>query len=481
MRFVKLLRIPLFTLSFVFPTMLISLIMAIALDEKRMIAAFALPMLAALLLCPPVLISIKKDPLQLYARDGFFVVSLSWILISLWGALPYLLAGAGISWTDAVFESSCSFATTGATTLADIEALPYSLLFWRSISHWTGGMGIILLTVALLPLLGVGGFQLIKAEAPGPEKEKITPKITVTAKVLWALYAVLTFIVFILYLIGGMSVFDAVCHAFTTLATGGVSTKNAGIAYYDSAYIDTVATVFMLLAGINFNLYYRMLRGKFREAIDNTELRVYIALFVIASLVIAFDISHHYDSWGTSLRFAAFQTASFITTAGIAITSYDSWPALSQTILFILMFLGGCSGSTAGGIKIVRYAVLYKQAGNEFRRMIYPRGVFSIKLNNRMGRKDLIYGVAAFMFLYFILIALTTLATAASGFDVLTSLSASLSVLGNVGTGFGAIGPGNNYAFFPAHIKWLYSFLMITGRLELWTILVLFQREYWSS
>jgi trk system potassium uptake protein TrkH len=222
-----------------------------------------------------------------------------------------------------------------------------------------------------------------------------------------------------------------------------------------------------------------MVRGKFREVVDNTELRAYLAIFIVAALVIAFDVSRQYGSFGASLRFAAFQTSSFLSTSGTAVTNYESWPPLSQTILFILMFLGGCSGSTAGGVKIVRYAVLYKQAGNEFRRMIYARGVFSIKLNNKMGRKDVIYGVAAFIFLYFMLIALATLVTAAAGFDILTSLSASLSVLGNVGTGFGAIGPGNNYAFFPDHIKWLYSFLMITGRLELWTILVLFQREYW--
>ncbi|MDR2864685.1 MAG: TrkH family potassium uptake protein [Spirochaetaceae bacterium] len=479
MRFLKLFRIPLFALSFALPLMIPPLVMAVILHEK--IFAFLFPLLSACILCIPVLVSIKKEAIQLYARDGFFVVSLSWIIIILWGALPYFLSGEGISWTSAVFESCGGFATTGASTIADIESLPHSLVLWRCLSYWTGGMGIILLTVALLPLLGVGAFQLVKAELPGPDKAKITPKITETAKVLWAVYLILTLIVFVLYRIGGMSLFDAICHALTTVATGGVSTKNNGIAFFNSPFIETVTGLFILLAGINFNLYYKLLRGKIREIVENTELRAYIIIFIIASLTITLDIWRYYGSLGTSFRFAAFQTSSFLTTTGMTIADYHSWPPLSQAMLFILMCIGGCSGSTAGGVKIIRYAVLYKQACNEFRRMIYPRGVFSVRLNNKAGRKDVVYGVAAFVFLYFTIVAFSTLITAAAGFDILTSLSASLSMLSNLGIGFGSIGPGATYAIFPDHIKWLYSFLMLSGRLELWTILVIFRREYWRE
>jgi trk system potassium uptake protein TrkH len=406
---------------------------------------------------------------------------MTWVFLSLLGAFPYFLSGGGMSFTDALFESVCSFASTGATTMTSVETMPHSLLLWRSICHWTGGMGIIVLTVALLPLLGVGGFQMLKAESPGPEKEKITPKITETAKVLWLVYIAFTALLFLLYLAGGMDVFDAACNALTILATGGVSTKNNGLRFYDSAYIDIVTTVFMLLAGLNFNLYFRILRGKIKDVFYNTEARAYLLIFAASCAAVAVSIYPLYGSARTALRYAAFQSASILSTTGNAAANYELWPPLAQAALFLLMFIGGCSGSTACGIKVVRHAVLFKQAVNELRRMIFPRGVFSVRLNNRAGRKDVVYGVAGFIFLYFFIVFAATLVTAASGVDLFTSFSASLSILGNIGTGFGGVGPVHNWAAFSDPVKWMFCFMMIAGRLELWTIFVLLSPDFWRS
>jgi trk system potassium uptake protein TrkH len=453
--------------------------MAIAAGELKMIRALALPLGAVLVPALPCFFSLRKKNLHLNAKDGFLLVFLTWALASLLGAIPYYLSGSNINFTDAVFESTCSFATTGATTMSDVEALPFSLLLWRSMGHWAGGIGIVLITVALMPILGIGGFQLIKAEAPGPEKEKITPKITVTAKLIFLAYCILTAVLICLYRLGGMNWFDAVCHGFTVMASGGVSTRNAGIAYFNSGFIDGVSTVFMLLAGLNFSLYYRLLRGKFRDIAHNTEARAYLVIFIAAAVLLTFSLAPVYGSPLSALRYAAYQSASVLSTTGSSIADYEQWPVFARMVLFLLMFVGGCSGSTAGGIKVIRHVVLFKQMGNELRRIIYPKGVFSIQLNKKVGRKDVVYGVSGFFILYLMVVAITALITAASGTDMLSSISASLSILGNVGTGFGAIGPAHNYGSFPNHIKWLFSFVMIAGRLELWTVLVLFTPEYW--
>jgi trk system potassium uptake protein TrkH len=348
-------------------------------------------------------------------------------------------------------------------------------------SHWAGGMGIILLTVALMPLLGVGGFQLVKAEAPGPEKDKITPRITNTAKVLWLFYCAFTAALAVLYKLGGMEWFDAVCHSFAIMATGGVSTKNAGFAFYNSVFIDWVTVIFMLLAALNFNMYYRLVKKKFSDLAHNTESRVYILIFIVAALVISVSLIPQYGSFTDALRFGSFQAASILTTTGNARADYTVWPSLAQAVLLCLMFIGGCSGSTAGGIKVIRHTVLFKQAWNELRRIIYPQGVFSIRLNQKVGRKDVVYGVAGFVFIYFLIVAVTALVTAASGFDIYSSFSAALSITGNIGIGFGAAGPFKNFSAFPSYLKLLYSLVMIAGRLELWTVLVLFTPEYWKG
>ncbi|MDR2159103.1 MAG: TrkH family potassium uptake protein [Treponema sp.] len=478
MRFLTLLRVLSLILGTVAPMMLPSLVFAAAAGERVMIRAFSVPMGAALIAALPALFLVRRRPLRLSQREGFLLVFLAWIFISLFGALPYFLSGSGINITDAVFESTCSFATTGGTTIDDVERLPRSLLFWRSMGHWFGGMGIVLLTVALMPLLGVGGFQLVKAETPGPEKEKITPRLTNTAKVLWLAYSGLTILLVLLYMAGGMGWFDALCHGLTTMASGGVSTRNGGIAVFNSLYIDMVTMIFMLLAGLNFSLYYRMLKGKFREVFCNTEGRAYFFIFAAAAAVLTVTLVPFYGSAGRALRFAAYQAASILSTTGSAITDYTRWPPVSQLLLFGLMFVGGCSGSTAGGIKVIRHVVLWKQAGNELRRTVYRRGIFSVQLNRKVGRRDVIYGVAGFVSLYMMVVAATALLTAASGVDFFSALSAAVSVTGNVGIGFGAVGPVHHYGAFAAPVKWLYSFVMIAGRLELWAVFVLFSGEF---
>jgi len=460
--------------------MIPSLVMALALGETFMIRSFLIPPIIGLALALPAAVFLPKGSLGLRARDGFLLVFLTWVFSILVGSLPYYFSPLAVSYSDAIFESSCGFATTGATTFSDVEALPRSLLLWRSMSHWAGGMGIILLTVALMPLLGVGGFQLVKAEAPGPEKEKLTPRITAAAKVLWLSYCVFTAALALLYRLGGMNWFDAVCHSFTVMSTGGVSTKNSGFAFYDSAFIDWVTVVFMLLGALNFNMYYRVIRGKIRDLTQNTETRVYFLIFIASALAISLTLIPQYGSFGNALRFGAFQAASILTTTGNIRADYTLWPGLAQGILFCLMFVGGCSGSTAGGIKVIRHTVLFKQAWNELRRIIYPGGVFTIQLNKKVGRKDVVYGVAGFVFLYFMIVAITTVITAAAGYDIFSSFSAALSISGNIGAGFGVAGPFRNYGAFPDYLKLFYSLVMITGRLELWTVFVLFTPEYWK-
>ncbi|MDR0447081.1 MAG: TrkH family potassium uptake protein [Treponema sp.] len=457
--------------------MIPSLVLALIMRELFMLRAFIIPPAAGLVIAMFAFLFKPKTNLSLRVRDGFLLVILTWILSSLVCSFPYYLSPLGMSIYDAIFESASDFTTTGATAILDIETLPKSLLFWRSTCHWAGGMGIILLSVALMPLLGVGGIQLIKAEMTGPEKEKLKPRIAEAAKVLWGVYCVFTAILILLYRLGGMGWFDAVCNSFTVMSTGGVSTKNTGFAFYNSAFIDWVTIIFMLLGALSFNMYYKIVQGKFKELVQNTECKAYLLIFIFAAVVISVSLIPHYGSFGNALRFGSFEVASILSTTGNTRANYTAWLGLAQGVLFCLMFVGGCSGSTAGGIKVIRHAVLFKQAGNELRRILYPQGVFSIRLNGKVGRKDVVYGVAAFMFLYFVIVGVTTLATAASGFDIFSSFSAALCITGNIGAGFGAV---EHYGAIPNQLKLFYSLVMITGRLELWTVFVFFSREYWK-
>lgn len=415
-------------------------------------------------------------------RAGYLFVTLSWVFATVLGATPFVVSGYIPSWPDALFETMSGFTTTGATNLADIERLPQSLLLWRATTHWLGGMGIVVLTVAVFPLLGINGRALMEAESPGPQVEKFTPRLSQTASILWFMYCGLTVACVALLMFGGMGAVDAVCHAFAAMGTGGYSTKNLSVGAFDSAYIDVVLTAFMILAGSNFAIYWKMLSGKFRIAARDAEWRAYLAVIAFASLAIAVNLlaTGAYPSFAQALRYAAFQVATIITTTGFATADYLQWPFFSQTVLFLLMFIGGCAGSTAGGIKVGRALTMLKMGFSEMKYLLNPRGVYGIFVNGEYMRKTVVYDIAAMVFLYFVAALASTLVVSIGGYDIMTCLSATLATLGNIGPGFSLVGPMFNYGFFPGWIKLWLTFVMLVGRLEVYTVLVLFTRAFWK-
>lgn len=474
------LRIECSILGIVALTMIFPIAAAIAFGEFGVLPSFAIPMAFFIILAAALLFAGRKKKISLSTRSAFIVVAFAWIFSSLLGAIPFYLSGAIPNWTDAIWESVSGFTTTGATILSEIESLPHSINLWRTQTHWLGGMGIVALTVALFPLLGVGGFQLIKAETTGPEKGKVTPKITTTAKVLWLIYCGVTVLEIIALKIAGMNFFDAVLHSFSTVGTGGFSSKNSSIGTYDSAAIDAVCTVFMFLCGINFSLYFYLITRKFDDIRTNTELKAYLAICIVFILAITFINSGFYGGFFASLRYSSFQVASVISTTGFGTSDYTMWPSAAQAFLFLLFFVGGCSGSTGGGIKVIRWVVMAKQTNNEFSKMLHPHGVFSIRLNGRAGRKDLVFNVAAFLTLYFLLLVLTAIFGAAAGLDLQTAFSGAATMVGNVGPAFGALNPSANCGFLPAALKWWYMFAMLAGRLELYTMIIFFVPDFWK-
>ena len=431
------------------------------------------------------ILSTQKAPNRvLSSRDGFFFVTSSWILAAGFGALPVYISGAIPSYTDAYFEIMSGFTTTGASILTDIEALPRSILFWRSLTHWLGGMGIVVLVVALIPLLGSGGTKLVGAESPGPQVDKFTPKIKNNAVILWLIYLGLSVLEIILLMLGGMDIFDASTHTFGTMATGGFSPKAASVGHYNSAYIDAVITIFMVLAGCNFALYYKAMRGKIRDVFSDGEFKVYIAVFFIVAVLISANLmlqGDGYDSPGRAFRFASFQTATILTTTGYATCDYELWPNFSKVLLFFLMFIGGCSGSTGGGIKVIRIVTVAKLAMNNIKYMLHPRGVFSLKVGKTTIRKEVIYTISGFFALYIFTILVSTVVVSTCGADIETSLTTALVTVGNIGPGFGSIGPTENYQFFPGYVKWFLSLAMMAGRLELFTVFALLTPQFWRK
>lgn len=464
------------SLTFIFP-----IIATLFYGELETLSSFIYPGLFCFLVAGIIFAFTRRKKLSLTPKDSFFIVAAAWISASLLGAVPFVLSGTIPSFTDAIFESVSGFTTTGATILSDVENLPKSIGLWRCQMHWLGGMGIVVLTVALLPLLGVGGFQLIKAETTGPEKGKVTPKVATTAKILWFMYLALTLIQILCLKIAGMNWYEAITHSFSTLGTGGFSTRNASIAAFNSPVIEWICTIFMILAGVNFSLYFFLINRKFSEIKENSELKAYLGIILISIIGITFFISPQFTNLKDAIRGAAFQVASIVSTTGFASLNFNLWPSGAQIFLLMLMFVGGCSGSTAGGIKVVRWVILSKQANNEIRRVLHPHGVFTIRLNGRAGRKDVVFSVAAFIFLYVLLVIITTLIASFSGIDALSSFTAALVTVGNIGPGFGAVGPIENYGFFADPIKWWFSFVMLAGRLELYTMFIFFTPAFWKK
>lgn len=473
------LRVVLFVAAIVGTTFLFPIAACVVYGELDYVLAFVVPMLASWALGGAALFAGRGRHMALSARGSFVVVALSWLAAGAIGAIPLRASGVIPDAAGAFFESVSGFTTTGATVLSEVESLPHCINLWRCQMHWLGGMGIVALTVALLPLLGVGGFQLIKAETTGPDKGKFTPRIATTAKILWFIYVGMTALEVVMLKLAGMSFFDAVCHSFSTLGTGGFSTHNASVASFNSAAIDWICFVFMVLAGVNFSLYFYLFTGDLSEVRNNSELKAYFTIIVSAILAITLLERGTYGGFFKALRYSAFQVSSIMTTTGFSTADYTKWSSASQVIMLALFLVGGCAGSTAGGIKVIRWVILSKQLKNETLRMLHPRGIFSVRINQKPARGEVIFSVAAFIFLYFAFIVLTSFVGALSGMDLLTAFTGAVTMIDNCGPAFGALGPSFNCGWLAPAVKWWYSFTMLAGRLELFTMLIFFSPSFW--
>lgn len=432
---------------------------------------------------------------EIQKREGYLIVTFGWIIMSLAGTLPYLYTGAIPNFTNAFFETISGYTTTGASILNDIEIIPKGVLFWRSITHWIGGMGIIVLAIAILPLLGIGGMELFAAEAPGPGGDKLHPRITDTAKRLWIIYVGYTVAETILLQVAGMSFFDAINHSLSTLSTGGFSTKNASVAFWnDKPIIQYIIMVFMFLAGTNFILSYFAFKTKFSKIFRDEEFRLYgyfiVGLTIVAAAVIYFQVDpsassvHHPLVWGeleSAIRHALFQVLAIVTTTGFATADYTVWTPFLVIFFFGLMFLGGSSGSTAGGVKIVRHLIMIKNGIIEFRRTLHPNAILPVRYNRKSVQQPIVFNILAFFILYMLSFIVGVLVFSWLGLDFQTALGGAASTLGNVGPALGELGPTSNYANLPAAAKWWSTFLMLIGRLELFTVLILLTPFFWRN
>ena len=415
-------------------------------------------------------------------REGMAIVAVGWTAVGVFGALPFYFGNGFTGFVDAVFESVSGFTTTGASILTNIEIVSKGLLFWRSFIQWLGGMGIIVLSVAILPFIGVGGMQLYKAEVPTPVPDKLKPRIRDTAMVLWKVYALISLVQTLLLMAGGMSLFDALCHTFTTMPTGGFSTKNASIAHYNSVYFDCVFIFFMLMAGINFSLHYQLLRGKPLIFWRDSECRFFLVTVLLLIMLVSFDVyGSVYKTFGAALRYGSFQVVSIITTTGYATADYERWPAMSQLILLLCMFFGASAGSTGGGMKCLRIMLCFKYCYRELFSLIHPHAVTQIKISNKAVPDDVLRSVVGFLALYVALFALSSVALAGMGVDFKTSFAAVAASIGNIGPGFGMVGPVGNYAQIPILGKWLLVWCMLLGRLEIFTVIIMIVPEFWRK
>ena len=425
---------------------------------------------------------VRNTTRNLGKREGYIVVSLVWVVFSIFGALPFYISGAIPNYTDAFFETMSGFTTTGASILNDIEALSHGMLFWRSITQWLGGMGIIVMAIAILPILGIGGMQLFIAEVPGPTPDKLHPRIKETAKRLWGIYILLTAVESILLILGGMSVFDAINHSFTTMATGGYSTKQLSIAYFNSPYIEYVISIFMFLAGMNFTLSFFALKLDFKKIIKNEEFRWYFLGVLLTTVFIGLSLIVHREiGVEKAFRDALFQVVSILTTTGYATVDYMLWPPFVIVIIFLLMFVGGSAGSTGGGPKIIRIMLLLKNSYYEFKRIIHPKAIIPVSLNKHAVDPKIIANIQAFLVVYTLVFVLGTIIMSSIGLDLDSSMGAVIACLGNIGPGIADVGPANNFYDIPTVGKWFLSFAMLVGRLELFTVLVLFTPHFWKK
>ena len=419
-------------------------------------------------------------------REGYFIVAMVWVVFSLFGMLPYYLSGQVPSFTDAWFETMSGFTTTGATIIPDLDSITHGLLFWRSLTQWIGGMGIIVLSIAILPIFGLNGMQLYAAEVTGLTYEKLSPRISDTAKLMWTTYIVLTAIEILAVWLCGMELFDAICHSFSTIATGGFSTKNESLAFYDSAAIHYIVTFFMFMSGVNFVLLIYLLRGKTRNIIKDEELRWYTIAVILFTLIITIGLYVSRTGWTLtqmerSFRDSIFTVISSMTSTGYTISDYMNWPLVAWVIIFFLMLTGACAGSTAGGIKWVRLSIIFKNGVAEFKRRIHPNAIIPVKLNEKVVPQQTINNIMAFMIFYVFIIVITVVVFCACGVNFDEAIGSAVSAMGNVGISIGQFGPAGTYESFPDVAKWMMSLVMLIGRLEIFTVLLLFTKVLWKK
>ena len=461
-----------------------SVIVGLIYKEKATLA-FLVPILALVLI--GVLLSVRKPKnREIYARDGFFIVASAWVLMSLFGALPFYLSRGYYegcqfnTYVDCFFEVVSGFTTTGASVLTEIDILPRCILFWRCFTHWIGGMGVLVFVMAILPLSEERSLYLMRAESPGPIVGKLVPKMKDTARVLYGIYIVMTFLCFILLLIGKMPVYDALCHSFGAAGTGGFNVKTAGVGFYDSAYIEMVIAVFILLFGINFNLYYLILLGNIKEALKSEELRWYLGIVGLSTLTISLNIMKTFK--GQSFRYAFFQVATIITTTGFSTTDFNTtFPELSKTVLVLLMLIGACAGSTGGGLKVSRVIILLKSFKKEIKKLMHPRSVTVIKLEGKPIDSSVSYNTIIYFMMYMVIMLISLLLISVDNFDFTTNSTAVIACFNNIGPGLGAVGPVGSYGGFSAFSKLVLSFDMLFGRLEILPMLVLFTPKAWKK
>jgi len=434
--------------------------------------AFLISIGLCLILGVPLVLK-KPKSRSMYAKEGFVIVALSWIVMSVFGALPFMITGAIPSFADAFFETVSGFTTTGASILTDVEALSKSLMFWRCFTHWIGGMGVLVFLVALLPLCGGSNLHLMRAESTGPSVSKLVPKIGATAKILYGIYTVITLIQIVLLLFSGMGVYESLTISFATAGTGGFSMKNSSMSEY-SSYVQIVVTIFMILFGVNFSVYYLILIRRFKEAFSSSEVKAYILVIAASTLVIAINILHMFDSFGEALKHSAFQVGSIITTTGFMSNDFDKWPELSKVILVMLMFIGACAGSTGGGLKISRMLIILKTVTKELRIAVHPKRVHKISMNGRTVEHETIRTVNVYIMSFAFLYALSLLIISVDNFDFTTNFTAVAATINNVGPGLGGVGPTSNFSAYSALSKIILSFDMLAGRLEMFPLLMLF-------
>ncbi len=464
-------------------SMIPALLVAFYYDEALCITAFS----SSIFLCLGIGFIFGKmyEPAELKVkeRDGFLIVTLCWLGASAMGAVPFVMSEAIPSYVDAFFETCSGFSTTGCSILTDIEALPKSILFWRSFTHWLGGMGIIVLATAFLPSIGIKGQLIATAETPGPTLDKIAPRFSDTARNLYLIYLIFTVVEIALLLIGGVNFYDACVHAFGTVGTGGFSSYNSSIAQFDSTYLQWVIIVFMMLCGINFNLYFLLLRKGIKDFFKDSELKLYLLIIGVVSSLIFINVysNHYYDHAGKALTDSVFQVVSIITTTGYATCDYDIWPTFSRMLIFILMLTGACSSSTGGGVKLIRILVALKMVRRGVSLKLHPNRFIPVTVGNRAVPQEVATNIANFIFLYIFVVFAGAAVISLNGFDLMTTISSVMTCVGNIGPGFNLVGPSMNFSIFSDFSKMVLSFLMIAGRLELFTFFILMSPRYWNS